>query len=384
MASCAALTTDRDHRHAMQPTGAGPGNRSGVSRNRAGARLDGQQPPLRQIAPARFAPLAHPSLTLPRLGPQVPSRLNSASNEVEYARMALNLLDGGMLLKSASELETAEQMVQAALARWAAPLAGCTRLHMNVCTSLRPEGFAPFDLPWQEHHIGIGLEASAWEAHCIGPGLEAVADVSEPLAATIMSLIDNASRRLNGWTPADTVAAVEMLYWMGCESEAEAALEYGEDEFDSEFTRAEIDQMFPEYSRGSGVVRRAQLRAHADHPLVATAARLALDMALCEKAWPFGRVDLHCDDAASNLSIPFVLRWKDSDVSIRILDDAMQDRYESEYGYEGPACYTLVPFNQLSVWLRGNRRAIRYLAALDSLIALLCGTADGEKPNADC
>jgi len=300
----------------------------------------------------RLAITAPPALIgLPRIPAYIPSELVFPVNSQESAKVALTMLDAGLLTEA--DIQDGNRhpvaLVEKSFCRWADNIAAPLTifdLHFNLTDSVERWGYGFDDDRAREvknledrNAILIGASYGSWWLIYLKEKVEAVEAVAPGLGKTALDMLFSVIHSsMFAVTPHFLMDEARHVYWGGMDSEAEYIEEYGlgADDADIEamkaemVTLAEVEKILPALEPPTlDTAAIDALTKHGD-PLVSSLAAL-----LMQKDGDDGYDrPTHVDEISEDGTVcsdPAVwLQWQEEDMSSRIADDWYE--YVSQVG----------------------------------------------------
>lgn len=310
-------------------------------------------------------------------------------NDQAFARLALNMLDTGML--SDTDTGTPGALVQTGFNRWLAGIVGETPRLNKVFGCLA--GSVEEAASWQTGHEEISEEAAYLalsidepeQVIAIGPVIESLESILPGLGQTVFGIIEMASfKTINAFTPSVGLYYGSYLYWQGTDTDddwrAEMEACYGEEwesEEDAEFYlpsqyRASFGCEWL-FGRRQRVRERKLKRLARRHPLpwVRRLCSLALHMqALIEQGAMLPSAELIESECVYS---SVLLRWHENDDLVRVFDDHVQRANECCDSYTDIASILEVPYEKEAFvrWEAATRKGFRLYELLDAALAVV-------------
>ncbi len=346
-------------------------------------RMPGAVPPdAGSPGPAALARLGAPVLSLPRLHPDIDVSAGAARAAALPARIALDLMDDGILVPEDWRGDGVRAMVGRGLGRWMNAEGKAPSIPF---TAVLVDDFAHPQLGagwWARDHIqaraqltgdepvpAIGILARNGRGYMVGATLERIAAMNKPLAATLYRAAEWCLQNtVSCLSPALALDVARMEMWMGEEDETAVLAEWELD--DSEYDgvrRADFKACYPAWVLDDVLPDRAVLARFAaedaPHRAMAAAALTALDAV--EAVGKDGGV---ITSPAIATDMPYGLWWHTAasqDLMTRIWDDHFRYLLEGEEYVDALA---VIPFHTEPT--PSAAQAARKASALFSAIAL--------------
>lgn len=353
-----------------------------------GGQLDGNT--ARRGQPAnrgRLAMADAPFVGRAEISTTVPTLLRSATPTALLARLALLMLEAGMIppqrwVRSKARLAS---ICTANLTDWIEQRTGPLQV-LKPC----------FGAMLERGHHGegdAGRITVAWAAEAIacievGAAMTALAEMNPRLPGTVLSAIRKA-----GWNSIpvfafdDQIDFCECYLWGGQSSEAGYAEAYGidgedrDDFLSSTIRRDEILGAIPkeafQYCRRRFLSERSLARFH--NAVQSFPVRRILE--LVREISAIGDVDMvrsfhqaAPDEGHDFVGFGTVLRWNAADTTVEVVDRLQQMGFESGTGYEdcGEQCLPLNDADAFAAFFSDLSRVLRHMRCLDELLWLLC------------
>ncbi len=345
---------------------------------------------------------AHAALTLPRLLPEAQRRFVQCAKGPALARVALALLDDGMLEDKRSAASV-DALVAKGIKHWLEPVVGgmqwfdlgCS-IHENVfdVMGMRREdvsSFAEDDAadaavknecgvhPDQEH-LALAFYARGREEAVVGRAVKRLNEAAPGLGWACLDAVEGVGIHYDMLTFSWAEMAVQQVYWYGGESEQEWALEAECDP--SEFTgvtRAEFDQAVPPEIRA--VRKRPTMRQIAawcqssDRMVVAAATKL-LALRKLGKTRAIWAMPTLCGmfEWFETLDHTVWMVWEDAETLHRIGDDYFESGMYGDQPLRPCVGITGIPLDERGWFRKTQRRWERgatQLRLADQLLSVL-------------
>jgi PRTRC genetic system protein F len=341
------------------------------------------------------------ALALPRLAESVPRKIVPGRLGAANASISRFLLDARAFRDSdlPESFDDSMRACEQALAKWIAREIGplrCLRpsFHMQVLNGLgnyvdphhkvigrEPSGYGGVEISWCEASV------QEWP---VGRRLDELESALPGLGATVLHVLHRQSLRAYPiFTPEVACDVASWVYWYGEEDE-ETALDMhcGGDEAEREAARAEmvsrdlLDDAFPAWAR-TWPGRRSREREPAGLKTIdlrKALPRLAdpRQRGIVADAIALARLhiadEFRCDCDGEFVGFGAVLSWSESDLTIRVFDDLMQQAHEGDcYDRMGEVQIALNMPSALKKWQQAMRPRFKAIGLIDRLIGALSG-----------
>ncbi len=318
------------------------------------------------------------------IGATVPTRLRSATTPALLSRLALLMLDAGLIppqrwVRAKADLDS---VCTDSLTDWIEQRTGTLQV-LKPCFGATVER-----VHGGEGSVNIAFAAEVTECIEVGAAMTALAALDPRLPGTVLSAIRKA-----GWNSIpvfsfdDQIDFCECYLWGGESSEVEYAQAYGLDGEDREDFLASIirredildatpTEAFAYYrSRFRSELALARLR----NTVQCFAVRRVLE--LVREIEDIGDVDMvrsfqreASEEGHDFVGFGTVLRWNAADFTVDVLDHMQQMGYESGTGFEDCCvqCLSLDDAPAFAAFLDELSRVLRHMRCLDELLWLLC------------
>lgn len=325
-------------------------------------------------------------LGVPRLAQKIPTVLRSPGRDIGLARLALLMLDSGMIpeadmVRSRRRLEA---ICANRFASWIASRLGKLKVFSPNFTMI----VQPADDDSKEGGLCLAWGASKVETILVGPAMRALAFVHPRLPGTVLAAVRRA-----GWNSIPVFGFDEQLdicegfLWGGAEDAAEYAeqMEMDEDEAKA-FVEAVIsrDQVtaqtpLPVFSswrhRLRSPRRLGALRSEADDLPIRRV--IELTMTLANAPMVGMMAEFHqavAQEAGDFIGHGAILRWSESDLTPDVYQQFGEYLYNNGCGVEDACvCHlSLVDHSEFQHYMREFARSLETLQVLDELLWLLC------------
>jgi hypothetical protein len=345
---------------------------------------------------------AHAALTLPRLLPEAQRRYVQCDKGPMLARLALALLDEGMLDDARSN-GSVDALVVEGIKRWLAPLIGglqwfdlgCS-IHENVCdviglTRQDVSSFAQDDAAGRaiktevgvhpdEDHLGLAFYARGRQEVVVGKGVQRLNAAASGLGWACLDAVESVGIHYDMLTFSWAEMAVQQVYWYGGDSEREWA---SESECDlSEFsgvTRAEFDRAVPAEIRAvrkQPTMQQIDAWCQSGDCAVVAAATKLLALRKLGKPQPLWSMPTLCGmfEWFETLDHTVWMVWDDAETLHRIADDYFESGMYGDQPLRPCVGITGIPLGERG-WFRKTQRrwakAAMQLRLADELLSVL-------------
>lgn len=336
------------------------------------------------LAPSRSSLLGRAAIS-----GDVPTVLHSASPKRLFSRLAMLMLDVGMIppARWTRSVLRLESICSASFAEWIERRVGRLQVfEPRFGASIGGHHALAAEAP-DDGQLWIGWSAETTKSVTIGPALRTLAEIHPGLPGTVLFAINKA-----GWDSIPVVCFDDQLYlaecciWGGASDADECADDWGMGEEEkaefvaSHITRGEILERTPEFAFAYSKTR---LKSHESLERLARAAtelpvRRVIELAReIERMKPVEMVrDFQrnaSEEGGDFVGYGAALRWSDEDLTLDVFQAVSQSAYESGCGHEECCvqCLRLDDSEAFVALLIELSAALDAMRCLDELLWLL-------------
>lgn len=324
------------------------------------------------------------TLPIPELDPSIPYSLETARSRQLGTKLALGLLDAGIVRDAAPEM--ASDPIAASkvfLEQWVKrELQGLSTLALHFRLLIRSTDGWGSRLSEAEQGEAQVAWYSEVQPFVVGHALERLEAIHKGLGALVLTIIEKKCQHLPVFTPTDVLSVVSDFQWYGHNDETAAIEENCSTEEEREamraemITRADLEAAYPKWATQWPTVRKTAtvkvLERAAKAAVSPLVRRVAANALALHRVTPIEQY--RAQGEGWFIGYGAVLCWSEGDVSTRAFDDMANHAMEGEFvDWCGEADLDLRDADSIQSWIARMKPVFESVKLIDALITDLSG-----------